>query len=84
MFEEQALRHRRRRTGSVLDLCAAPGGKSTHVRGILPENSLLVANEVIRNRSQILAENLTKWGQPTLWLLTAIHRTLHRWKSSLM
>lgn len=32
----------------MLDLCAAPGGKSTHVRGILPENSLLVANEVIR------------------------------------
>ena len=48
----------------VLDLCAAPGGKSTHARSVLPEGSLLVANEVIRNRSQILAENLTKWGHP--------------------
>lgn len=48
----------------MLDLCAAPGGKSTHVRSLLPEGSLLIANEVIRNRSQILAENLTKWGDP--------------------
>lgn len=48
----------------MLDLCAAPGGKSTHARSLLPANSLLVANEVIRNRSQILAENLTKWGHP--------------------
>ena len=48
----------------MLDLCAAPGGKSTHARSVLPEGSLLVANEVIRNRSQVLAENLTKWGHP--------------------
>ena len=65
MFVEQALR---RYTGDVpvtmLDLCAAPGGKSTHARSVLPKGSLLVANEVIRNRSQILAENLTKWGHP--------------------
>ena len=65
MFVEQALR---RYAGSepllMLDLCAAPGGKSTLVRSLLPEGSLLVANEVIRNRSQILAENLIKWGHP--------------------
>lgn len=65
MFVEQALK---RYIGSepviMLDLCAAPGGKSTHVRSMLPKGSLLVANEVIRNRSQILAENLTKWGHP--------------------
>ena len=48
----------------MLDLCAAPGGKSTHACSLLPKGSLLVANEVIRNRSQILAENLTKWGCP--------------------
>ncbi len=46
----------------MLDLCAAPGGKSTHVRSVLPSGSLLVANEVIRSRAQILAENLIKWG----------------------
>ena len=46
----------------VLDLCAAPGGKSTHLASLLPAGSLLVANEVIRPRAQILAENVTKWG----------------------
>ena len=40
----------------------APGGKSNDARSVLPEGSLLVANEVMRNRSQILAENLTKVG----------------------
>lgn len=48
----------------VLDLCAAPGGKSTQLSSLLPEGSLLVANEVIRTRSNILSENLTKWGNP--------------------
>ncbi len=65
MFVEQALRQYMGEEPVVmLDLCAAPGGKSTHARSLLPGGSLLVANEVIRNRSQILAENLTKWGHP--------------------
>ena len=64
MFVEQILRQYAEEPVIMLDLCAAPGGKSTHLRSVLPEGSLLVANEVIRNRSQILAENLTKWGHP--------------------
>ena len=48
----------------VLDLCAAQGGKSTQLSAVLPEGSLLVANEVIRTRANILSENLTKWGNP--------------------
>ena len=46
---------------NVLDLCAAPGGKSTAVRTILPEGSTLVSNEPIPTRAQILLENITKW-----------------------
>jgi NOL1/NOP2/fmu family ribosome biogenesis protein len=46
----------------VLDLCGAPGGKATHLSALLPDDSLLVANEVIRARSAVLAENITKWG----------------------
>jgi 16S rRNA C967 or C1407 C5-methylase (RsmB/RsmF family) len=46
----------------VLDLCAAPGGKSTHVASVLRDGDLLVANEVIGTRTPILAENLCKWG----------------------
>jgi 16S rRNA C967 or C1407 C5-methylase (RsmB/RsmF family) len=46
----------------ILDLCAAPGGKSTHVASVLREGDILVANEVIGTRTPILAENLCKWG----------------------
>lgn len=46
----------------ALDLCAAPGGKSTHLQSLLSEGSLLIANEVIRSRSRILRENIVRWG----------------------
>ena len=62
MFAAQALRTYVTEPVVMLDLCAAPGGKSTHARSVLPPGSLLVANEVMRNRSQVLAENLIKWG----------------------
>lgn len=48
----------------ALDLCAAPGGKSTLLRSRLADDCLLVSNEPVRARSQVLAENLTKWGHP--------------------
>ena len=46
----------------VLDLCAAPGGKSTHLSGLIGNNGFLVANEVIKQRAKILADNITRWG----------------------
>ena len=48
----------------VLDLCAAPGGKSTALLSVLPDDCTLVSNEPISNRAQILLENITKWGYP--------------------
>ena len=64
MFVERVLKTYISNPVVMLDLCAAPGGKSTLSRSVLPEGSLLIANEVMRNRSQILAENLVKWGYP--------------------
>ena len=46
----------------VLDLCAAPGGKTTQLLSHLDDASLLVANEVVPSRATILAENVARWG----------------------
>ena len=65
MFLEQIIKQYFSDKNKViaLDLCAAPGGKSTHLLSLLPENSLLVANEIIRSRAKILYENVVKWGK---------------------
>ncbi len=52
----------------VLDLCAAPGGKSTLIASLLDKDSLLVSNEVIRTRASILEENMTRWGYMNTWV----------------
>jgi len=64
MFLEQAVRQSIDSLENihVLDLCGAPGGKSTLLSEIIGQGSLLVANEVIRQRAVVLAETLTKWG----------------------
>jgi len=63
MFVEQAFRQIEHGSGRiVLDLCAAPGGKSTHLLSLINSGDLLVSNEVIRSRVSVLDENIRKWG----------------------
>jgi 16S rRNA C967 or C1407 C5-methylase (RsmB/RsmF family)/NOL1/NOP2/fmu family ribosome biogenesis protein len=64
MFLEQALRQTidLSRPLKMLDLSAAPGGKSTHILSLISKESLLVSNEVIRSRANILKDNIIKWG----------------------
>ena len=50
----------------ILDLCAAPGGKTTLLASLLLPDSMLIANEVIRTRVPILRENVEKWGYPNV------------------
>ena len=64
MFLEQALRQTADLSSSlkILDLCAAPGGKSTHIQSFISQDSLLVSNDVIRSRANVLKDNIIKWG----------------------
>ena len=64
MFIEQCVRQHSDLNASlhVLDLCGAPGGKSTLLHAIINSDSLLVSNEVIKTRASILVENMVKWG----------------------
>lgn len=69
MAIEQPFKHARQVLNGpmkVLDLCAAPGGKSTHLASLLDQNDVLVANEVIRSRIPALVENLAKQGYPNI------------------
>ena len=64
MFVAHVLRQVVDKPVLMLDLCAAPGGKSTAARSVLPEGSMLIANEPMRNRANILSENIQKFGHP--------------------
>jgi len=52
----------------ILDICAAPGGKSTHLLSLMKPQDFLICNEVIHSRAQVLSENITKWGYPNVML----------------
>ncbi|HHU27060.1 MAG TPA: rRNA cytosine-C5-methyltransferase [Bacteroidales bacterium] len=64
MFVEHVVRELLTEPMVCLDLCAAPGGKSLALLSALPAGSLLVANEVLRQRANVLAETLIKQGHP--------------------
>lgn len=73
MFIDYALRqYLPQKSGlRALDLCAAPGGKSTLLANLLPDDAILVANEVIRSRVSVLRENMEKWGAPNIAVTSA-------------
>ena len=62
MFVERVLGQYVTEPVEMLDMCAAPGGKSLAAIATLPEGSWLMSNEPIRQRASVLAENVSKWG----------------------
>ena len=82
MFVTHVLRQFVKAPVAMLDLCAAPGGKSTAAISVLPAGSTLVSNEPIANRAQILLENITKWGYPECSVTNAYPRAFRTAKAS--
>jgi len=80
MFLEQALKQTvdLSQPLKVLDLCAAPGGKSTHLLSLISKESLLVSNEVIRSRANILTDNIMKWGRSNVIVTNNDPRDFHK------
>lgn len=68
MFLDNVLRQYVQEPVCMLDLCAAPGGKSTLARAALPEGSLLVSNEPDHHRANILMENMQKQGHKDVYV----------------
>lgn len=62
----------------ALDLCAAPGGKSTHLLSLLSRDSLLFTNEAIRGRVGMLSENIEKWGYENVIVTNNDPADMHR------
>ncbi len=81
MFLDEVLRqHARDISGTALDLCAAPGGKSTLLRAALPPDVALYSNEPDRRRANILMENMQKQGCPNVVVTNNLPRDYRRSK----
>lgn len=61
-FVDYLLRNEPTEGRRILDMCAAPGGKTTIYSTAAGRDGLVVANEYVRNRANILADNVRKWG----------------------
>jgi len=71
MYIGQIIQHIKSNTDAplrILDLCAAPGGKSTHIASMLSAEDLLISNEIHPQRAEILYENAVKWGYDNIWV----------------
>lgn len=66
MFLDHVLRQVVKGPVAMLDLCAAPGGKTTCAMGALPKGSILCSNEPVKKRASILRENVEKYGHPDI------------------
>lgn len=78
MFLFRVLRQLVSQPVNMLDMCAAPGGKSTTALAALPEGSRLMCNEPIRTRANILAENIQKWGVGNVMVTNNYHKDIAR------
>ena len=81
MFVWQALEQLVERDAMVLDMCAAPGGKSTAIASFLAEDGFLVSNEYVPQRAHVLVENITKWGAPNCVVTNNAPRHFEKLKS---
>ena len=84
MFIDHIIKHIRQNmpeTIKVLDLCAAPGGKSTLLNSAIGINDLLVANEIIKTRVPVLTDNLSRWGQANVVVSNNDPKDMGRLKS---
>ncbi len=67
----------------VLDLCASPGGKSTHIASLLAGQGVLVSNEIDRGRADVLRRNLERWGATNALVLNETpERLAARWPAA--
>ena len=81
MFVWQALTQLVDKDAVVLDMCAAPGGKSTAIAQYLSEDGFLVSNEYVPQRAHVLVENITKWGAPNCVVTNNAPRHFEKLKS---